>query len=75
MKLKVLCDCENRPMTEGEAEIARCLDKHFAEFDKETGQIVLSAEAVNNMMTDEQKQEYKKNDEWFKDEAYKQNSD
>ena len=53
----------------------KCECKEYAVFDKESGQIVLSPEAVNNMMTDEQKQAWKKNDEWFKDEAYKQNSD
>ena len=73
MKLNVTCECEVEKKCQ--CPMCRVGYQDFAVFDKESGQIVLSTEAVNNMMTDEQKQEWKKNDWWFKDEAYKQNSD
>jgi hypothetical protein len=63
MKLHVLCDCDNNKVCVGNWN-----GKPMWHFRKDYDNSV-EYQIVNI------KENWKKNDEWFKDEAYKQNSD
>ena len=68
MKLNVLCDCHGQASGRFQ-DLSTYETARYA--NSQWGEIVVQVPT----MTDEQKQEWKKNDWWFKDEAYKQNSD